>query len=147
MKTKLPLCPLWPPIGAGDAKGAIAGFLLSGVVLLSACVLLPLCAFVWADRHDSLDLDAAVGSEPVMKEVGPLAPVLVEVNARGWAFVSGKRVSPPALRDLVRRALRIWPEQPVVFQVAESAPTQHLEPFLTACLSSGVRHVHLIRLR
>jgi len=141
---KTPLCPLWPRIE--ESSGALGAlFVLLAAGLLTACVLVPVGAFYGVERRGSLDLDAVVGPEPVLQAVGPLAPVFIEINPRGWAFVCGKRVTPPALRELLRRALRIVPDQQVVFEVNEATPTQHLGPFIDACMAAGIQRVNIIQ--
>jgi biopolymer transport protein ExbD len=118
--------------------------LVGGAAFLAACAVLSCATFVWVERSGRLDLDALVGSEHVTKGMARLAPVFVEINAQGWAFVSGRRVTPVTLRELLHKAVRICPEQRVVFRLTESTPTQSVGPFLEACVAAGARHVHLM---
>ena len=154
---RTPLCPLWPRAAgvagisasfkAASLSSGLPGalFVLLAAGLLAVCILLPVGAFVGAERSGSLDPDAFVGPEPVLQNVGPLAPVFVEINARGLAFICGKRVSPPALRELLRRTVRIVPDQQVIFKINESTPTQYLGPFMDACTAAGIRRVDIIQ--
>jgi len=138
-----PLCTLWP--GAEESRGLFGAlFVPVAAGLLAACLVLPVAVFVGADRRGALDLEAFVGSEPALQTVGPLAPVFVEVNLHGWAFICGKRVSPPALRELLRRTARIAPDQKVIFKINPATPTQYLGPFLDACTAAGIRRVNII---
>ena len=139
-----PLCTLWPR--ADESRGLFGAlFIPVAAALLAACLLLPVLTYIGAEGRGALDLDAFVGSEPALQNVSPLAPVFVEVNPRGWAFVCGKRITPPALRELLRRAIRILPDQQVVFKIADSTPTQHLGPFIDACMAAGIRRVNIIQ--
>ena len=140
---RTPLCSLWPrPEHKGGWVTAIS--LAGGAGLLAACVLLTFAVFVWIERSGRLDLDALVGTEDAAKGMARLAPVFVEINAQGWAFVSGKRVTPASLRELLHKAVRISPEQRVVLRLTESTPTQSVGPFLEACVAGGARHVHFM---
>ena len=140
---KIPPCPLWPR--AEDSHGSLGVLsVLVAAVLLAACFLVPVVIFAIAEGGGGLDFDAVVGSEPALQDVGPLAPVYVEVNARGLAYVCGKRVTPPGLRELLRRATRILPDQQVIFKFSSTMPMQHLGPFVDACMAAGIRRVNII---
>ncbi len=140
------LCPIWPR-SAERAEWILTLSALTAAGLLAACLVLPLGAFIWAERSEDFDLEAFAGSDAALQDAGPLAPVFVEVNARGWAFTGGRRVNPPALRDLLRRALRILPGQEVVFRINEATPSEYLGPFLEACTAAGIRHVQIVHLK
>jgi hypothetical protein len=140
---KTPLCPLYPR--ADRRVGwVIALCLLGGAALLTACALLPVTALVEAEDRGGLYLDVLARSRALVRDIGPLAPLCVEINERGWAFVSGRRVSPPALRELVRQVVRVYPEQKVVFRSSLDVPARFLAPFFDACASEGIRHVYFI---
>lgn len=137
------LCPL-----AGRHRFHIGGvdrvnYAISAALgLLMACLLVVIGGYLWAVQRNLLELDALAGVESAMQGVGPLAPLIVEVDARGWAFAAGRRVTPPALRELLRRAVRLLPNQQVIFKVNESTHLECLGPFLDACTAAGIRQVY-----
>jgi biopolymer transport protein ExbD len=93
-----------------------------------------------AEREMNIALPAAAHSGPVTRL---MREIVVNVDARGRIIINGKETEPDVLREMIKNALTLNPDQKVTVRGDKDVPYAAVVRALDVCKAAGIQEPFL----